>query len=129
MNKRTNKTSHVLSLISQEEDFDDVENPILNETFKNLNIHTPKQEDTMVNINKILISENIDEALARFKICGCSKCRDYIEKQTLSKLPEITAMTISDGEDKINKLKILHKKELVFSLVHTIIKLKISPIH
>ena len=88
MGKKTNKTEHVLKLLTGYSN-NEVENPILNEEFKNEKIHSrhnlgenhePRkiQKNVKVDILKELVKENIDSVIERFNICGCDECRNEI---------------------------------------------------
>lgn len=145
MNKKTNKTAHVLKLLTNTEGVVK-ENPILNEDFKDemiLNrnssqkseqkseaIENIKPQKTMeVNIVSELIEENLEEILKRFRCCDCEKCKSYISVEALNQIPPKYALDNGNNAKEIEKIKESYKSNVISVLVKIALKLKNSPIH
>lgn len=144
MNKKTNKTAHVLKLLTNSE-ATIKENPILNEEFKDemiLNRHTHKDEEfdeaqeniilpktVGINIISDLIDENLVTVLERFRCCTCEKCKKYISIEALNQLQPkyVSAEDVNDKE--ISNLKEKYKTSVVTVLLKIALQIKSNPIH
>lgn len=144
MNKKTNKTAHVLKLLANTDALTK-ENPILNEEFKDemiLNRHTQKSEDVSekqedinvpktvsVNIISDLIQENLITVLERFRCCTCEKCMKYISLEALNQIQPKYVSTEDVSEEEISELKEKHKTSVVSVLLKIALQIKSNPIH
>lgn len=145
MNKKTNKTAHVLKLLANTEGVVR-ENPILNEDFKDEmilnrnssqktevkteseeNKKTPKR--TEVNIVSELIEENLVAILERFRCCDCEKCQSYISVEALNQIPPKYILDNGQNAEEIQEIKEGYKSNVISVLVKIALKVKNSPIH
>ena len=147
MNKKTNKTAHVLKLLTNSE-FSAKENPILNEEFKDERIlnrnssdkkiekvdtinNNQTQQSNPVGINIIseLIQENLPTVLERFRCCGCEMCRTHITFTALNQIPPQYAYANDKNSSEVTKLKQKYKNSVVTVLVKIALQIKNNPIH
>ncbi len=141
MNKKTNKTEHVLKLLTGNKS-SSAENPILNEEFKHDVIHTrnvskpveekvkpDKQKAVSIEIMEALVNENILPAIKRFNACSCEMCRKEIAINTLRETKPIYIPDDEEHQPEIKMLKEKYKNGIVSQIVKSIIKLKSNPIH
>ncbi len=144
MNKKTNKTAHVLRLLANS-DATIKENPILNEEFKDemiLNRHTHKGEEldqaqeniilpktVGINIVSDLIEENLLTVLERFRCCTCEKCMKYISIEALNQLQPKYVSAEDVSEQEISSLKEKYKTSVVTVLLKIALQIKSNPIH
>ncbi len=145
MNKQSNKTAHVMKLLSAGAE-GGLENPILNNEFKEEKIlnrlgnkiekeNDVKQEKAeqkktiQVNITAEIINENIGEAMRRFNCCDCDLCKAEVISNTLEGIETTYANVLEDNFKKINEIKDKHRSSIVALLIRNIIKLKTNPIH
>ena len=145
MSKKTNKTAHVLKLLSNTAE-GTIGNPILNDEFKDEVIHvrsrtssTAKKAEippvndastgVRVNIIADLVSENQEAIAARFKCCNCDVCMAELTVSVLNDIHPKYAY-IKDGSlAEVEDLKKQFRAEVISSLVKHTIKLKSKPIH
>lgn len=148
MNKKTNKTAHVLKLLTNHDETL-IENPMLNEEFKDEMIHsrspivqkeqnkpsshTTKSPDTTklqeVNIISELVQENLTAVLERFRCCTCDICKTEITITALNEIPPKYARVNNGSFELVEKLKKQHVSEVVNSLVKIVIQSKRTPYH
>ncbi len=142
MNKKTNKTAHVLKLLTNSDE-QGLENPILNEEFKDEVIHkrTPAQKAEppqkpvekpaaiKVNIISELVSENQQAVAERFRCCTCDICMAELTVSVLNELPPKYAYVRDGSYDEVESLKKKYKAEVVSVLVKHALKLKNNPAH
>lgn len=144
MNKKTNKTAHVLKLLANT-DSAIKENPILNEEFKDeiiLNRHATKDEETDevqediiypktvgINIISELIQENLLTVLERFRCCTCEKCMKYISIEALNHLQPKYVSAEDANEQEILNLKEKYKSSVVTVILKIALQIKSNPIH
>jgi len=147
MNRKTNKTAHVLKLLTNVDD-SVKENPLLNEEFKDEMIHsrtainkTPatKSMQTVdnsnmpkavgINIISELVQENLPSVLERFRCCSCEICKAELTVAALNQIPPQYAYITNNSYDDVNKLKDKYKARVVSVLLKLTIQLKNNPIH
>ncbi len=145
MNRKTNKTAHVLRLLASADGVIKG-NPILDEDFKDeMILHrktndkpsVDEQEDVEivlpkaigVNIVSDLIEENLTSVLDRFRCCDCDKCRKQIMLTALNQIqPQYVDAETVDAEE-IKNLKDRYKTSVVTVLVKVALQIKSNPIH
>ena len=147
MNKKTNKTAHVLKLLSNSENLTK-ENPILNEEFKDEmiikrnksekieeRIQAPQsisqQQDKKVGVNIIssLIDDNLMPVLERFRCCTCELCKSQITVLALNQIPPQYIYVSDSSSNEVKKLKEKYKTSVVTVLVKIALQIKNNPIH
>ena len=138
MTKKTNKTAHVLKLLTNSDE-SIKENPILNEEFKDEMIHSrsasEKKNDPDVpkaiemNIIAELVQENLPAVLERFRCCSCQICRAEITVAALNQISPQYAYATNGSYNEVNKLKDKYRAGVVSTLVKLAIQLKNNPIH
>jgi len=147
LTKKTNKTAHVLRLLTNSEETTK-ENPILNAEFKDEMIHSrnnidkkpapeqpKKAENTTppkaigVNIISELVQENLPSILERFRCCSCDLCKAEITISALNQIPPQYAYIKNGSDAEVNKLKEKNKAKVVSALVKLTFHLKNNPIH
>lgn len=147
MNKKTNKTAHVLKLLTNSE-FSTKENPILNEEFKDemilnrsgsdrktekndtvKNNQTQQANSLGINIISEIIQENLPTVLERFRCCNCEKCRTHIAFTALNQIPPQYANTNDKNSSEVMRLKQKYKNGVVTVLVKIALQIKNNPIH
>ncbi len=147
MNKKTNKTAHVLKLLTNNDEAIR-ENPILNEEFKDEMIHRRPHEEKKaeikpvaksetlsvpkavgINIISELVSENLLPVLERFRCCTCEICKAEITVAALNQIPPQYAYLTNGSFDEVNALKEANRPKVVPVLIKLAIQLKNKPIH
>lgn len=147
MNKKTNKTAHVLKLLTNVEEPIN-ENPILNAEFKDemihsrtainnptVNVQKPSSVDSNVpkavgiNIISELVQENLPIVLERFRCCSCEICKAELTVAALNQIPPQYAYVTNKSFDEVNSLKGKYKGSVINVLVKLVINIKSNPIH
>lgn len=138
MTKKTNKTAHVLKLLTNADE-SIKENPILNEEFKDEMIHSRSASEKKIvpdvpkaieiNIISELVQENLPAVLERFRCCSCQICSAEITVAALNQIPPQYAYATNGSFDEVNKLKDKFRAGVVSTLVKLAIQLKNNPIH
>ena len=139
MGKKTNKTEHVLKLLTGYSN-NEVENPILNEDFKNEKIHSRHNSDesyepknipinVKVDVLKELVKENIDSVIERFNICGCDECKNEIIINSLREITPVYIDVVNNNYEEVKKQKNIYRQKVVTNLVKNAIKLKTNNVH
>ncbi|MBP3921644.1 MAG: hypothetical protein J6D27_01635 [Ruminiclostridium sp.] len=87
-------------------------------------------EKVTIDVNRIILSDMLDEALTRFNTCHCDKCKDAITEQVLKIVP-VKIVTIPQGEEKatIDKYCEYTKKEISSAIVKVVMANKRQPFH
>ena len=87
-------------------------------------------EKVTIDINRIILTDMLDDALTRFNTCHCDKCKDVITEQVLKIVP-VKIVTITQGEEKatIDKYCEYTKKEISSAIVKVVMANKRQPFH
>lgn len=134
MSRKTNKTEHVLKLLTSNI-ANEVVNPILNEEFKLEKIHirqnseSKHQEEKIsktikVDILKELVEENIDEVIKRFNVCNSESCKKEIAINALKNTKPIYVNVVDDNYEELKIQKEKYKGQVISNLVKSTIKIK-----
>lgn len=138
MGKKTNKTEHVLKLLTGSSN-NEVANPILNEEFKHEKIHTRHndenqykseavQKSVKVDILNEIVKENIDSVIERFNICNSDESKNEIIINTLRETKPVYVNVTDNDYEEVNKQKNIYKSEIISNLVKYAIKTKAKSI-
>lgn len=138
MSKKTNKTEHVLNLLTGHNS--EVSNPLLNEEFKHEMIHTRNNDENLqkvpvakknikVDILEELVKENIDSVIERFNICDCDECKKEITINTLRDTKPVYVDIVNNDYKEVNTQKEIYKNKVISKLVKSAIRIKTNPIH
>ncbi len=137
MAKKTNKTSHVLRLLTNAEDINN-ENPFISNSFKESVIFQSSEttdtksskEDSsdndikQINIIESIVKENIDEVLGRFSCADNSKLKSKIMIKSLNEIQPQYVFVSKDDEEELNKERELNKGKVISILVKNVLQLK-----
>ncbi len=87
-------------------------------------------EKVTIDINRIILSDMLDDALTRFNTCHCDKCKEAITERVLKIVP-VKIVTITQGEEKatIDKYCEYTKKEISSAIVKVVMANKRQPFH
>lgn len=149
MNKKTNKTAHVLKLLTNAGD--GIENPIMNEDFKEEVIHvrskpqsvaaedtatepslppTPVVDAATINVISELVYELLPSILERFRCCTCDICKAEIAIEALNQMsPKYVRITNENSFSEVEVLKEKYRKEVTSNLVKNVIAHKRDSAH
>ena len=149
MSKRTNKTAHVMRLLSNAPE--GVVNPLIDKTFKEDVIlvraknaqstqpdeEPPKpdvaivrkddvaaQQPDAVNVTSELVYELIPSVLGRFHCCNCEVCRAEVAIEALSQMPPHYVRTDGDFAAELEAAKQKCRQEVMSQLVRVVIAYK-----
>lgn len=137
MNRKTNKTAHVLRLLAVNE-FDKKENPILNEEFKDeVILHKSVSEapaETLhktefpkavgINVISEIIDENLDAVLDRFRVCAGDKCKEHITIAALNYIKPQYVPADSIDAAETEEIKEKYKSSVMSVLVRFALQAK-----
>lgn len=144
MIKKTNKTEHVLKLLTGNSS-NTAKNPILNKDFKEEiieeKIQTLTQSPVVEEEKKItpipikidvieeLVKENIPDVLNRFKACDCELCQREILINTLRQTEPVYVDNDEEHKYEILKIKEENRQQVIAKIVKNVIHIKTNPIH
>lgn len=152
MTRKTNKTAPLLRLITGSDE-NTIENPIINEEFKEEVIHVRimnkksekphVDEPSVTNINKAedkkvvginvvseLVQEWLGETMKRFKICDCDICKAEMTVSALNKItPKYIYIDSKTDYNEVKRIKENYKNEVIKNLVNIAISRKNLPRH
>jgi len=151
MSEKTNKTAHVLKLLSSSDGYVK-ENPLLNINFKDEIIHgrdyqekkqsNIKFEENSTHVKEItssqvitvnviaeLIEENILTVLERFKCCTCDECRALIASNILNSIPPQYVYVKNNSFKEVDIIKEEYRAIVLSNLLKNTINMKNNPIH
>ncbi len=151
MSRKTNKTAPLLRLISGNDE-NGIENPIINEEFKEdvIHVRTPNLRDRQtknsvsensvkkpaetkivgINVVSELVQEWLAESIHRFNICECDVCKAEITVEALNRIPpKYIYIDSKTNYDEVRKIKEKCKSEVIMTLVKIAISRKNLPKH
>ncbi len=123
------KTPQNPSLHIPKEEPEEAEEAVLNETVP---IHNTDKlnEYVTIDINRAIISQMLDEALARFNTCHCDNCKNVITEKVLEIVPvKIVTVTEKEKDMTIAKHSEFARKEISSAIIKVVMANKRKPFH
>ncbi|MDD2217468.1 MAG: late competence development ComFB family protein [Eubacteriales bacterium] len=135
MAKKSNKTEHVLKLITQEEheqeEIIEEENPeqgpqeVAQDELEHYHEHR-----LLINLAEIMVKENFEAVMDRMNICECDICKNDVMAIALNSLP--TRYVTTDKGKQFIQLETYKKQyevDVMAALTKACVKVKVVPRH
>ncbi|MEI8216994.1 MAG: late competence development ComFB family protein [Eubacteriales bacterium] len=136
MAKKSNKTEHVLKLISKDEDEDeDVLEEDKNDSEADDNLIKPKVEPVfenpiLINLAEQLVQEKITEVMERMNVCMCPICKNDIAALALNSLPQKYITTVSGKQfTQIDIYKKQYETDVLAAITKACVRVKVGSRH
>lgn len=138
MAKKSNKTEHVLKLISKEEESDENEEDVDSaipvkgheeNKPKTMNIEEA-EEPLLFNLAEQLVKEKIHEVMERMNICMCPICTNDIAALALNSLPQKYITTVTGKQfTQIDIYKKQYETDVLAALTKACVRVKAGSRH
>lgn len=132
MAKKSNKTEHVLKLITK----DSAQNAEEQVTADRTESEAPAESclitdnDHLVNLAELLVKDNIEQIMKKMNACTCDTCTNDIMAFALNSLP--TKYVTTDSGKQYVQLEIYRKQyeiDVMAALTKACVRVKASPRH
>lgn len=135
MAKKSNKTEHVLKLITQEEHEveESTESEISEQSPQNAPVDEfmpPEEHRVLINLAEIMVRESLEQVMERMNMCACDICRNDVMAIALNSLP--TRYITTDKGKQFIQLETYKKQyeiDVMAALTKACVKVKVMPRH
>lgn len=152
MAKKTNKTEHVLKLISKEEDGEEVSFEIEEKELGPPAIPSPKAEKVvpteakvepteakvapteekplLINVSEVLVHDKLREIMERMNVCMCATCANDIAALSLNTLPPKYITTVAGKQfAQLSIYKKQYETDVISAITKACVRVKAGPRH
>ncbi len=148
MAKKTNKTEHVLKLISKEgegeevsEEVEEMEETELNEpaipepkaenlTATETKVAPPEEKPLLINVSEVLVHDKLREIMERMNVCMCATCANDIAALALNALPSKYITTVAGKQfAQLSIYKKQYETDVISAITKACVRVKAGSRH
>lgn len=129
MAKKSNKTEHVLNLITKNE-LKENNNPTANTDIKPNQKIEPSQSLYLINLTEKLAREMVSQVMEKMNVCSCPICKNDVLALALNSLKQKYVTT--DAGKQYLLLEVYKKQsetDVIAALTKACVRVKVSPRH
>ena len=134
MAKKSNKTEHVLKLISKDEEEDELqEEKVDSDAVENMikpKVEAIFENPILINLAEQLVQEKITEVMERMNVCMCPICKNDIAALALNSLPQKYITTVSGKQfTQIDIYKKQYETDVLAAITKACVRVKVGSRH